>query len=389
MSGHGALVAYLEERSGLRFAGAQRARMIQALEESAARRGRAPDAAYRALLDRDQTAFDDLAGLLTVPETHFYREPSGVAVLQQAALEVAARRRPHEPVAVWSAGCASGEEAYTVAMATAEVGLGEGVRVLGTDLSPRALAKAERGVYGRWSLRGVDQLRRRRWFVPDSGGYRVRDDLRDRVRFRCMNLLAGAPGRFDIVVCRNVLIYFTPDAARRAAGVLWDALRLGGWLLTGVSDPPLALPGLEVVATSRGLAYRRLTAGHDLPAPPPGPAAGPQAAPERTTEVPPSLAAAPAPRPPTTTRDDVAGRDRSALAAVERAIAQDPLDPRLRYHAAALQLEAGRATDAVAAARAALFLDPGLTGAAAVLLHARHAQSGADDAAAEASSNER
>lgn len=202
------VAGYVEKTSGLRFSGPLRERMLDGLRACAARRGHVPGEAYRSLLEQDPAAFDELIAALTVPETHFFREAAAVALLQQVALPAAALRSNH--VSVWSAGCASGEEAYTVAMAAAETGLGHRVRVLGTDLSSLALTVADGGVYGRWSLRGVNPTRRRRWFEEHPDGFRVPDTIRRRVRFHQGNLLAGPPGRFDIVLCRNVLLYLTP-----------------------------------------------------------------------------------------------------------------------------------------------------------------------------------
>lgn len=405
------LITYLEARSGLRFAGAQRDRMLEALATVAARSGhRAPDSHYRHLIDEDPAALGDLMDELTVPESHFFREPRSMALLQQLALpDAAAQRGPDGAIDVWCAGCAGGEEAYTVVMAAAEVGLGNRVQVLGTDVSPRSLAKAEAAVYGRWSLRGVSRRRRRRWFETHDGRYRVRDTIRQHVRFRSMNLLAaGPPGRFDVVLCRNVLIYFTPDAIERTGRLLRDAVRPGGWLLTGASDPPLALPGLELVLTPHGLTYRRVA--EDAP-PPPAARARPRSAGAKRRPAPApgralSQVAAtrppPAPGPPPTPSQEVrepspapsevsdaparvrslgdAGRGEEALAVAEEAIAEDPLHAELWYLAAVLHLDAGRAADAAAAARAALFLDRDLAGAAAVLEHARQVMGASPDA---------
>ncbi|HVL99443.1 MAG TPA: protein-glutamate O-methyltransferase CheR [Egibacteraceae bacterium] len=378
MKGRAALVGYVEERSGLAFAGVQLPRMTEALEESAARRGQVADAAYQAVLEQDETAFDELMDALTVPETHFFREASAVALLQEVALPAVAQGRPAGGIGVWCVGCASGEEAYTVAMAASEVELGDQVRILGTDVSPRALAKAERAVYGRWSLRGVDEDRRR-LFVADGPRYRVSESIRGQVRFRVMNLLAGPPGRFEIVLCRNMLIYFTAEAVQRAAAVLHAALRPGGWLFTGASDPLLTVPGLDRVATPHGVAYRRAA---DAPAGPPVAQAGAN----RSTALPrraiPEGARAPmpVPHPPRSPARipsvEEGARGEEAPAGAERANGHDPLDALGWYVTAAVHLEAGRPADAVAAARAALFLHPGLSGAAALLHHARRALAG-------------
>ncbi|MBI2393071.1 MAG: hypothetical protein HYV09_26035 [Deltaproteobacteria bacterium] len=209
----------------------------------------------------DERALDVLAEQLTIGETYFLRDPQHFAFVREVALPDAARRGRREPV-LWSAGCATGEEAYSLAIAAVEaLGPASSFVVIGTDVNERFLERARAGWYGRWSFRGVDEQTRERWFVPEGRGFRVSDHLRARVRFARVNLVDPGPERprgVDVVFCRNVLIYFDGASVARAARHLVDSLLIGGWLVPGPSDPmlngdlPLAavrLPGL--------VAYRR------------------------------------------------------------------------------------------------------------------------------------
>lgn len=258
-----ALAETIERRSGLRVGGTRLPASETAIRRAMAAAGtRHPDD-YRLLLERDRAAFETLVCDLTVGETFFFRERSQLNLLRHVILpDLASRHGGAHSVQVWSAGCSTGEEAYSLAMVLAQGGL-EG-RVLGTDLSRSRLAKAKAGVYGAWSLRGVAPGELDDFLEPAGKSYRVRPSLAKRVAFAPANLIDGPPGRsrFDVVFCRNVLIYLTPDAIRRVIGTLVQSLATGGWLVLASSDPHLAeSDDLERVNTPHGVAYRR--ARHD------------------------------------------------------------------------------------------------------------------------------
>jgi len=195
-----------------------------------------------------------LIDAITVPHTWFYRDPEQLRVI--ARLLVAA---PAGPLSVWVAGCATGEEAYTLAMIGRRIG--RELWVLATDVNETALAAARRGVYSALSVRDVPDYERH-WVPQREAGFVVDDVLRSAVRFQRHNLVDPAPqpprGAWDLVVCRNVLIYFAPTAARRLLARFARAVREGGALVVGASEvvfePP---PGLELVSTDNRLVLRR------------------------------------------------------------------------------------------------------------------------------------
>src|SRR5690606_32773098 len=123
-------------------------------------------------------------------------------------------KSPGGPVRVWSAGCASGEEAYTLAMVAAESNTAAQVEVVGTDISQRALERCRRATYGKWSMRAVDHLRRMRFFDSHGDQNCPKEAIRSRVRFLELNLAAAGDhdsenglACLDLILCRNVLIY--------------------------------------------------------------------------------------------------------------------------------------------------------------------------------------
>jgi chemotaxis protein methyltransferase CheR len=209
--------------------------------------GADPAGFLRAVADPDQGAqlLGRLIDEVTVQETFFARDVAQLRVIPWASLRAwRARGGPGGPIRVWSAGCATGEEAYTLALeATLALGASPApVDVLGTDISPAALAAAAAGRYGERAVRLLAPAVREHYLShqPD-GRYQVTMPLRALARFRQHNL-ALAPGpppgeaAFDVVVCRNVLIYLSTQLIGRAVGNLERALRPGGVLVLGAAD---------------------------------------------------------------------------------------------------------------------------------------------------------
>lgn len=386
------LVDRLVERTGLDFSGSHHDRMVETLRRMYHESGAASPAAYVDLLDDDEQEYETLLDRLTVGETYFFREPAHFDLLRRSiapgCTENGGRLR------LWSAGCASGEEAYSAAITLAGAGLRS--EIIGTDLSERALDRARAAVYGRWSLRRCDDEQRGALFRHVGGRFRLEDRYRDGVRWGRRGLLDGPPaGAFDVVMCRNVLIYLTPEAVAAASATLHDALAPEGWLLMGASDPPLEHPGLRRVFGTHGVAYRRsdrpVAALWSSRAAPAGPVAGRTPRPARASR-PSAPEPSSAPATPAKSRADRLasiralcdrGRVEDARHAVDGAIADDPEDTELRYFGATVHLEAGRPRDAARHAGAALYLEPEMI--VAHLLLARCEEAAGHTAAAQRS----
>ena len=211
-------------------------------------------------------ARDALLAELTVGETYFFREAAQLDLLRTEVLpSLLATRATTDPLRIWSAGCASGEEPYTLAILLRELGWSHAAEILGTDVSAPRLASARRGRYTRWSLRGVSAPRVERWFQPVGTHFQLDPAIRASVRFAPLNLMSteypsveSGTANQNVVLCRNVLIYFDMPSVALIASRLLAALAPGGWLLLGASDPSLAeLVPCEVVMTPAGIAYRR------------------------------------------------------------------------------------------------------------------------------------
>jgi chemotaxis protein methyltransferase CheR len=191
---------------------------------------------------RDPAELSVMVDALSTNKTSFFRESAHFDFLRE---RLCGRPAASGPVRIWSAGCSSGEEPYTIAMVVAETLLGTGprdVRLLATDVSTRVLARARAGVYSEPELEGVSPGRRRRFFVPHVEGsaeaWRVTDELRHMIRFAHLNLMGEWPmrGPFDFIFCRNVMIYFDRPTQDRLIGRFRGLLRPGGHLLIGHSE---------------------------------------------------------------------------------------------------------------------------------------------------------
>jgi chemotaxis methyl-accepting protein methylase len=189
---------------------------------------------YVAQLESDPIALQDLLDRVTVQETAFFRDRSQFDALAESVLPGLAA-----PVTVWSAACSNGQEAYSVAMVLAELGHA-GSRVIATDISTKAIGRTRRGWYSNAELKGVSQVRRDRFLTSADGGFEIVPELRARVDVGHLNLATDPPpfaaGSNAVVLCRNVLIYFSPAEIVRFIERLADWIAPGSWLFLGYSE---------------------------------------------------------------------------------------------------------------------------------------------------------
>lgn len=201
----------LARRVGLRLDPAIRGRLARAVRDEAQRAGR-DEADYVARLDDDPDLMQDLLNRVTVQETSFFRDAGQFVALADAVLP--ALRATGRPVRIWSAGCANGQEAYSLAMTLAESGIADW-SVIASDISTDALARTRRARYLERELRGLNAARRQRFLVAAGKEHEVVPELRERVTVVRHNLAADqppfAPDECQVVFCRNVLIYFRHD----------------------------------------------------------------------------------------------------------------------------------------------------------------------------------
>ncbi len=219
---------------------------------------------YQTVLE-DETG-EELARMLdvvTTNKTEFFREDKHFSILTQKLMPELIRGaalRSDKTLRIWCSACSSGEEAYTLGMCALEAAAGKDVRVkiLATDLSSRMIHRAVKGVYEKEKTQGVPPSLLQKYFEAEGKGqervYRAGQALRDVILFHRFNLNAGPfPFRnpFDVIFCRNVMIYFDQPVQQDLVGRMAGALRTGGYFFTGLAESLLAIQhSLRSVASS-------------------------------------------------------------------------------------------------------------------------------------------
>lgn len=255
------LAASFEAQYGLLCEGAQRQRLSLAVSAAVlARGGCGGDAA---LTPEEQHR---LIAQLTTSESSFFREPSSLdACLERALIERLSQSGGERRVRILSAGCGAGEELYSLAIRIAErhpEALRERLLLKGVDVHGAALAQARQGVYSATALRSLPARLRARYFHKQGDSYTLCEAIRSRVVFEERNLLEPGTslgsGQFDIIFCRNVLVYMSERAVRLLLSRLDDALAHGGFLFLGQKERSLALlDGFEALQSHEAVYYRK------------------------------------------------------------------------------------------------------------------------------------
>ena len=224
---------------------------------------------YRYLKQRGMEHEEELLQLLdelTINETSFFRNRPQFEVLEQLVLPELIERKNaagERSLRIWSAGCSTGEEPYSIAISVLEQLPARqpwDVRVYASDLSLTALEKATSGTYPESKLQDMDRGRARRFFEACPDGFRVRDEVRRLVIYDFHNLKhENGLGDLDIIFCRNVLIYFDPDEQQKVVQKFIRALRPGGYLFLGHSESVQGMSSeLEFIHHRRGTAYKKV-----------------------------------------------------------------------------------------------------------------------------------
>ncbi|MGA3028681.1 MAG: protein-glutamate O-methyltransferase CheR [Bryobacteraceae bacterium] len=199
----------------------------------------------RAKSDSSRALERRIVDAITTNETFFFRDTAPFDLLRHKIIPELIDRRTRAGAArirIWSAACSTGQELYSIAILLKEL-LGDpdryGVQLLGTDISDDAVARASRGLFSPIEIsRGLNEAQRTRYFVPVGGGWQIRDEIRAMASFKKLNLMTdlSALGRFDVIFCRNVAIYFTERDRIALFGRLERALERDGYLVIGAME---------------------------------------------------------------------------------------------------------------------------------------------------------
>lgn len=205
---------------------------------------------YFRFLRYDPKASEELSAaidILTTNETYFFRETCQLKAFSEEILpEIKSRKGDNgkaRNLSIWSAGCSTGEEPYTIAMLILETGRFKGwnIEIFGNDISQRVLQAARKGVYGQSSFRCADRMLVDKYFEPTPDGkHKVNDEIKNMVRFGYLNLIdrnkMSLLRDMDVIFCRNVLIYFDAESKKKVIQNFYDKLEEGGYLLLGHAE---------------------------------------------------------------------------------------------------------------------------------------------------------
>ncbi len=348
-----------------------------------------------------------LASHLTVGETYFFRDKAGFDALAECVLPdlIRSRTGKEQRIRIWSAGCSSGEEAYSIAILLDKIVLDLkewSVTILATDINPHALKKATKGVYSDWSFRDTPEWIKEGYFTKIGKTYEVARNIRNMVTFSYHNLaddpyptLGNNTSAMDIIFCRNVLMYFPRDRAREVVQKLRCCLVEGGWFVIspvetshamsakfkGIKFPGATLyrkteTGIEAECKAKTESWIRggeieqkyLFSAIPVPRISIPPISSTPVAPLRPVPVPPAQEVIPSAAPLANVRETVLmsslaiesanqGRLTDALEFCEKAIDADKLNPSLHYLQATILQEMHKNEEAVASLKRAIYLD--------------------------------
>ena len=377
-------------------------------------------AGYLALLTSEgegRREVEALVAELTIGETFFFRYEEQFDALRDVILpNCIERNKAERRLRIWSAACSTGAEPYSVAILIQEL-LGDQlpdwhVTILATDINQKFLASARAGLFGDWALRTMTDHRRSALFDDAQGQWLLRKQYRAMVSFVCHNLMSlveGGPtpdgaSDFDIILCRNVLIYFNRETIQLLLPRLADAMSDEGWLLVGPSEPNEDFARVFATVSAPGTTlYRKMPAALPLwsltpspPAvtrPPPGArATRPARRPPPARVVPPTALASPVVASPATPSladlVDLVNRGKwpEARQVCDRRLAVDTMNPLVHYYSALIHQHHGVPTDAEQSYRKAVYLDRGFA-MAHFQLGAMLAELGQQDGARKALAN--
>lgn len=374
--GYAALKSHLIARTGLAYYIERDADFWERISTRLTELGFEGCAEYSALLDDERAGpaeMDVIAARLNIGETYFFRDPEQLDAIRDIVLpDLLERNQSSRQLRIWSAGCANGAEPYSLAILLERdlnVRLaGWNASILGTDISPQALKEGIEGRYGDWALRQTSEEVRQECFFRSGERWTIRPQYRKYVSFAQLNLAdesAQAPcegGKFDLIVCRNVMIYFSAELKARLIRRFREALANGGWLVVGAVEHDLEnFKTFRTVAAPGATLYQRVDERKQPAAvktepychrdPPRAPA--------------PRVAKEPAPPSPVVVRPDLEGLRQlanrgdwqGAVRYCRQLLALDGLNPLVHYYHALVLEQIGGTADAEQSLRRAIYLD--------------------------------
>jgi two-component system, chemotaxis family, CheB/CheR fusion protein len=266
----GEVLGHVRSKTGRDFSGYKRPTVLRRLERRMQFAGTAHLAEYLELLRESDTETSTLFNDLLICVTSFFRDPDAFAALEREVVPALfAEKGPEDDVRVWVAGCATGEEAYSLAILLTEYAdqlvAPPKIKIFATEVHEKSFAIARDGLYSESTAADVSPARLERFFTHEPGGYRVRKAVREQVLFVTHDLLKDPPFlRLDLASCRNVLIYLQRETQQRVLEILHYALQPGAHLFLGASESPTAASKLFAPVDKKWHIYRSIAGPHPL-----------------------------------------------------------------------------------------------------------------------------
>lgn len=222
-------------KTGLNLNAYKQGQMERRLRSFMERAGAQSFGQYYRMLEADEAFMHEFLDRVTINVSEMFRNPEQFKMVESRVIPELLSRTNY--LKVWSAGCSYGQEAYSLAIMLEELAPGKGHRVLATDIDARARAAASKGQFTSLDMKNVSEERKRRWFEYRDNVFTADQKLRNMIEVRNLNLLEDKfPSGYDLIACRNVVIYFTDEAKSSLYRRFFDALRPGGYFFVGGTE---------------------------------------------------------------------------------------------------------------------------------------------------------
>lgn len=249
-------IELVNRKTGIDLSKYKEPQMKRRLTSLFEKRGFSSFVEYFEAMAKDNALFDEFLDRMTINVSEFFRNPNRWEVLKESIIPMLLKQR--NSLKVWSAACSTGEEPYSLALLLSNFFSLSEIQIDATDLDQGAINRAKLGVYTDKSLQDVPEAQKTKYFHKDTIGYRIDDRIKQCVNFRQQNLLSDSfKSDYDLIVCRNVMIYFTEEAKTELYHRFSKALRPGGVLFVG-STEQIFNPGQFEFKTLEPFFYQKL-----------------------------------------------------------------------------------------------------------------------------------
>jgi chemotaxis protein methyltransferase CheR len=257
MEGYEKFKSQILKKTGLDLSSYKERQMKRRIESLIRRHGESTYDDYFALLNKDKDIFNEFINYLTINVSEFYRNPGQWDVMKKELVPYLTDNGKKKNLKIWSAACSTGEEPYTLVMVLSNFFPLKDIKILAVDIDKEAINKAKIGLYTEKSIANVPDEFKKKYFEQVGNAYKISEDIKKCVEFKQMNLLKDSyPSGYDLIVCRNVMIYFTEEAKDKMYHKFNQALRNEGVLFVG-STEQIILPQKYNFEAMRTFFYKK------------------------------------------------------------------------------------------------------------------------------------